>query len=50
MEDKIKCLYYIKDIRTDKIIYIGQTENYKQRKYCHFGHKKKQEKTALSEG
>ena len=41
MDDKIKCLYYIKDSRTDKIIYIGQTENYKQRKYCHFGHKKK---------
>jgi len=40
-EEKIKCIYYIKDTRTDKIIYIGQTENYKQRKYCHFGHKKK---------
>ena len=40
MEDKIKCLYYIKDIRTDKIIYIGQTINFKNRKYIHFGHKK----------
>ena len=39
MEDKIKCLYYIKDIRTDKIIYIGQTINFKNRKYIHFGHK-----------
>ena len=41
MEDKIKCLYYIKDIRTDKIIYIGQTENYKRRKYHHFGQKER---------
>jgi len=39
MEEKIKCLYYIKDLRTDKIIYIGQTTNYKDRKYKHFGHK-----------
>ena len=38
MSDKIKCLYYIKDLRTDKIIYIGQTINFKQRKYTHFGH------------
>lgn len=40
MEDKIKCLYYIKDLRSDKIIYIGQTINFKYRKYYHFGHKK----------
>ena len=38
MSDKIKCLYYIKDLRTDKIIYIGQTINFKNRKYIHFGH------------
>ena len=40
MEDKIKCLYYIKDIRTDKIIYIGQTINFEGRKKQHFSHKK----------
>ena len=39
-EEKIKCIYYIKDLRTDNIIYIGQTKDFKQRKYCHFGHKK----------
>lgn len=36
--DKIKCLYYIKDTRTDKIIYIGQTIDFKRRKREHFGH------------
>ena len=41
MEDKIKCLYYIKDIRTDKIIYIGQTIDFKQRKYEHFHRKRR---------
>lgn len=35
--EKIKCIYYIKDNRTDKIIYIGQTKDFKQRKYQHFG-------------
>lgn len=40
MDDKIKCLYYIKDIRTDKIIYIGYTTDYVLRKYEHFGRKK----------
>lgn len=32
MEEKIKAIYYIKDLRTDKIIYIGQTKDFKQRK------------------
>ena len=41
MDDKIKCLYYIKDTRTDKIIYIGQTVNFKNRKRSHFGHKER---------
>ena len=40
MEDKIKCLYYIKDIRTDKKIYIGYTTDYVLRKREHFGRKK----------
>ena len=40
MSDKIKCLYYIKDLRTDKIIYIGQTINFDGRKQHHFSHKK----------
>lgn len=39
MEEKIKCLYYIKDLRTDKIIYIGQTINFQKRKRSHFSHK-----------
>ena len=39
MEEKITAIYYIKDLRTDKIIYIGQTINYKKRKRSHFGHK-----------
>ena len=34
--NKIKCLYYIKDLRTDKIIYIGQTKDFNQRKNNHF--------------
>ena len=38
--DKIKCLYYIKDLRNDKIIYIGQTKDFQTRKYSHFGNKK----------
>lgn len=37
--DKIKCLYYIKDLRTDKIIYIGQTSDFNKRKRAHFCHK-----------
>ena len=37
MEEKITAIYYIKDLRTDKIIYIGQTKDFKQRKYQHFG-------------
>jgi hypothetical protein len=40
MEQKVKALYYIKDLRTDKIIYIGQTTNFKRRKQDHFGDKK----------
>jgi hypothetical protein len=39
--EKIKSLYYIKDNRTDKIIYIGQTINYKKRIYDHFYYKNK---------
>lgn len=39
--EKIKCIYYIKDLRTDKIIYIGQTTDFKERKRCHFGRKNK---------
>ena len=34
--DKIKGLYYIKDLRNDNIIYIGKTTDFKRRKYCHF--------------
>lgn len=37
MQEKIKCLYYIKDKRTDKIIYIGFTTNFSMRKNEHFG-------------
>lgn len=40
MEGKTKCLYYIKDLRTDNIIYIGQTINFEGRKKHHFSHKK----------
>lgn len=39
-EEKIKCIYYIKDNRTDKIIYIGQTIDFKGRKAHHFKSKK----------
>ena len=42
MAEETKCIYYIKDLRTDKIIYIGQTKNFKQRKYDHFGSKDNQ--------
>jgi len=35
MEEKIKCLYYIKDNRTDKIIYIGKTTDFKSRVHAH---------------
>lgn len=35
-QEKIKCIYYIKDNRTDKIIYIGQTKDFKQRRNMHF--------------
>ena len=38
-EEKIKCIYYIKDLRTDKIIYIGQTINFNGRKAYHFYNK-----------
>ena len=37
--EKIKCIYAIKDMRSDNIVYIGKTKNFKQRKYAHFGHK-----------
>lgn len=40
-EEKIKCLYYIKDNRNNHIIYIGQTKDFKRRKYEHFGHTRK---------
>ena len=40
-KEKIKCIYYIKDLRTDTIIYIGQTTDFKERKRCHFGRKSK---------
>ena len=36
MDEKIKAIYYIKDNRNDRIIYIGQTKNFKQRKKEHF--------------
>jgi hypothetical protein len=39
--EKIKALYYIKDNRTDKIIYIGQTKDFKNRKIQHFSSKVK---------
>ena len=42
MEEKITAIYYIKDLRTDKIIYIGQTKNFIHRKYDHFGSKDNQ--------
>ena len=35
-EEKIIAIYGIKDIRTDDVIYVGLTTNYKQRKYHHF--------------
>lgn len=38
--NKIKCIYAIKDKRSDKVLYIGQTKNFKQRKYQHFGCKR----------
>ena len=41
MEEKITAIYYIKDLRTDKIIYIGQTKDFKERKRNHFSHKEK---------
>ena len=40
MNNKIKCLYYIKDLRTDKIIYIGKTIDFEHRKLCHFSDKR----------
>lgn len=42
MAEETKCIYYIKDLRTDKIIYIGQTKDFKQRQYDHFGSKDNQ--------
>ena len=41
-QEKIKCIYYIKDNRTDKIIYIGQTKDFKQRRNMHFYSKNNQ--------
>ena len=35
MEQK-KCVYLIKDLRNNKIIYVGKTNDYDKRKYCHF--------------
>jgi len=40
MEEKITAIYYIKDLRNDKIIYIGQTRNFEGRKKCHFTDKR----------
>ena len=37
--DKIKGLYFIKDLRTDKVIYIGQTSDFEGRKKQHFYNK-----------
>lgn len=34
--NKIKCIYTIKDKRNNKIIYIGQTKDFEQRKSHHF--------------
>ena len=36
MTDKIQTLYYIKDLRDNNIIYVGETKNFEQRKYFHF--------------
>ena len=36
MEEKIKAIYCIKDKRNDKVIYVGQTKDYENRKYHHF--------------
>lgn len=38
--DKIKCIYAIKDKRNDKVIYVGFTKNFKERKHRHFTDKK----------
>ena len=34
--EKIKCIYAIKDKRSDKVLYIGQTKDFKRRKNEHF--------------
>lgn len=34
--EKIKAIYTIKDKRNDKVIYVGQTKDFKQRKTNHF--------------
>ena len=39
--NKIKCIYAIKDKRNDKVIYIGQTGNFKKRKSEHFSDKRR---------
>lgn len=39
--DKIKCIYAIKDKRNDKVIYIGQTGNFKKRQSEHFSDKRR---------
>lgn len=36
MDNPIICIYCIKDKRTNKIIYIGKTQNFKQRYSEHF--------------
>lgn len=33
--NKVKCIYAIKDKRSDKVIYVGQTVNFKKRKEHH---------------
>lgn len=35
-KEKTYCVYKIVDLRTDEIIYVGKTSNFKHRKYYHF--------------
>lgn len=41
MEDKIKCIYGIRDNRDNTFIYVGQTVNFYNRKSNHFNTKEK---------
>lgn len=38
--NKICCIYAIKDKRSDKVLYIGQTKNFKNRRKVHFSNTK----------